>query len=69
MLPVTAICLTILAVLAIAGGALLTLLGAIGAVVGREFGEAGFRLVFAVLGCIGLVVFIIGASCAARLLV
>ena len=69
MLPVTAICLTILAVLAIAGGAVLTLLGAIGAVVGREFGDAGLRLVFAILGCIGLAVFIIGAACAARLIV
>lgn len=69
MPPVTAICLTILAVLAMAGGALLTLAGAIGVAVGRDLGEEGMRLAFAIFGVVGLILFLIGAACAARLLV
>lgn len=68
---VTAICLTILAVLAIAGGALLTLAGAVGAAIGREFAvefSGGLRVFFGVLGAVGLVLFILGTACIARLL-
>lgn len=69
MPPVTAICLTILAVLTMAGGALLTLAGAIGVAVGRDLGEEGMRLAFAIFGTVGLILFLIGATCTARLLV
>lgn len=69
MPPVTAICLTILAVLAIGGGALLTLAGAIGVAIGRDDSVGGMRVTFGAVGAVGLLVFIIGAACAVRLLV
>ncbi|MFZ3482236.1 hypothetical protein [Sphingomonas sp. 3-13AW] len=68
MPPVNAICLTILALLALASGALLTLAGAIGVAVGRTDAVGGMRVTFGAIGAVGLVVFIIGAACVARLL-
>lgn len=69
MSPAVTIGLALHALLIIAGGATLTLYGAAGFACGREIFDGGARVVCAALGAIGLVVFIIGAACLARLLV
>jgi hypothetical protein len=69
MPPAVTIGLALHALLFTAGGATLTLYGAAGVACGREVFDGGARVLCAALGAIGLVIFIIGAACLARLLV